>query len=175
MKRLLLLFCLLSYSQLIFAADDLDNLLTKARNLRKAGKVQEAKAIAEQAVTLGERTQNWQRLWDARQELSFEYRIGGDYDRVLQLRRANLDMVRKNPKGFQDYAGSEHFSVWYLAAAYSWKHDYANAVRYCLEDVALAEEMERKGKAGTILPFALQHLGINFYLAGQYAEAEKRI
>src|SRR5260221_14398331 len=112
MKRLLLLFCLLSYSQLIFAADDLDNLLTKARNLRKAGKVQEAKAIAEQAVTLGERTQNWQRLWDARQELSFEYRIGGDYDRVLQLRRGNAGKGRQKPKRIEDYAGWGDFFLW---------------------------------------------------------------
>jgi len=55
MKRLLMLFCLLSFSQLIFAADDLDNLINKARDLRKAGKVQEAKATAEQAVALARR------------------------------------------------------------------------------------------------------------------------
>ncbi len=175
MKRLLLLFCLLSFSTLVFAADDLGNLISKARELRKAGKVQEAKASAEQAVALGEKNQDWQRLWDARQELSFEYRIAGDYDRVLQLRRANLDTVRKNPKGFQNYAYSEQSSVAYLGAAYSWKHDYANAVRYGLEEVALAEAMDRKGTAGTVLAFSLQHLGIDFYLAGQYAEAEKRM
>src|SRR5215475_7303447 len=175
MKRLLIVFCLAGFANLAFAASDLDDLLRKAADLRKAGKPQEARPIAEQAVALAEKRKDWTHLWSARQELSFEYRFAGDYDRVLQLRKANLETVRKNPQGFQNFAYSEQSSVAYLSAAYSLKHDYANAVRYCLEELSLAEAMDRKGAAGTLLPYALQHLGINLYLAGQYAEAEQRM
>src|SRR5262249_9315090 len=112
---------------------------------------------------------------DARRELSFEFRLTHDYDRVLQLRLASLQTARKYPKAFADAAEQERSSVWAVGAAYSWKHDYANAIRYCREDLGLTEAMSRTKNVGTLLPFALQRLGINLYLGGQYPEAEQRM
>src|SRR5689334_18878936 len=78
MKRLLVVFFLASFTNLIFAADpDLDTLLRQAAELRKAGKPQEARPLAEQAAALAEKRQDWPHLWSARQELSFGYRIAG--------------------------------------------------------------------------------------------------
>ncbi len=176
MKRLLIVLCLASFSNLVFASDsDLDDLLHKAIDLRQAGKPQAAKPIAEQAVALAEKRQDWPHLWSARQELLYDYGLTRDYDRVLQLGKANLETVRKNAKAFSNLAEAERKSVETVGRAYSAKHDYVNAVRTCLEELALAEEMQRKEAQPGMLAYPLQRLGINFYLAGQFAEAEWRM
>src|SRR5262245_55562079 len=176
MKRLLLVLCLVALPCSIFAQDStLDRLLVQARVLRQAGKSNEAIPVAQQAVALAEKQQDWKHLNDAMRELSFDYRAAHDYDRILQLRLANLQTVRKYPKAFTDPAVEEHLSVQAVGAAYSLKHDYANAIRYGREELALTETMSRTKVVGTLLPFALQRLGINLYLAGQYPEAEQRM
>ena len=145
MKRLLLVLCLVLFPCSLVAADStLDGLLAQARGLRQAGKLNEAMQVAQQAAALAEKQQDWKHLNDARRELSFEYRLTHDYDRVLQLRLANLQTARKYPKAFADPAEEERSSVQVVGAAYSWKHDYANAIRYCREELALTEAIDRK-------------------------------
>jgi CHAT domain-containing protein len=176
MKRLLLVLCLVVLPYSLLAADStLDGLLVQARVLRQAGKSNEAIPVAQQAAALAEKQQDWQHLNDARRELSFDYRLSHDYDRVLQLRLANLQTARKYSKAFADATEEERSSVQAVAAAYSWKHDYANAIRYCREELSLTEAMSRTKTVGTLLPYSLQRLGINLYLAGQLPEAEQRM
>src|SRR5215468_7360327 len=108
MKRLLLVLCLVVLPCSIFAQDStLDGLLAKASGLRKAGKSNEAIPVAQQAAALAEKQQDWKHLNEARRELSFEYRLTHDYDRVLQLRLAGLQTARKYPKAFADPAEEE--------------------------------------------------------------------
>ena len=160
----------------------IDSLLEKASTLRKSGKPAEARPLAEQAVTLAEKRQAWRQLVSARRELSFEERLAGNYDRVLQLRLANLDTFRKHRAAFPQpgtlptYGLDEASIVQNVAAAYSWKRDYNSAIRYCREELSLSEADDRAaGSPSALVPHALQRLGINLVLAGQYPEAEQRL
>src|SRR5207247_4813646 len=110
-----------------------------ARILRKSGRPAEARPLAEQSASLAERQKAWEQLVAARQELSFEDRLLGNYDRLLQLRLANLETVRKHREGFRDAGEEERSAIQSLAAAYSWTTDYALAVRYCREDLARSD------------------------------------
>lgn len=154
----------------------IDSLLDKARTLRKSGRPADAKPLAEQAVALAEKQKAWQQLFSARQELSFEERLLGNYDRLLQLRLANLETVRKHREAFlPNTSEEERTAVQYVAAAYSWKKDYVRAIQYCREDLAGSEANDRAHGISALVPHALQRLGINLYLAGQYPEAEQRL
>lgn len=154
----------------------IDSLLEKARILRQSGKPTEAKPLAERAMTLAENQRAWQQLLNARQELSFEERLSGNYDRVLQLRLANLETVRKHREAFPQNGDKEEWALQYVGAAYSWKRDYDSAIRYCREDLAVSEAYDRAaGSPSALVPRALQRLGINLYLAGQYPESEQRM
>ncbi len=177
MKGLLLVFCLSLLAPHTFAADPtIDSLLQKARILRQSGKPTEARPLAERAVTLAENQKAWRQLLTARQELSFEDRLSGNYDRVLQLRLANLETVRKHREAFPQNSDEERSALQYVGAAYSWKRDYASAIRYCREDLAYSEAYDRAaGNPSALVPHALQRLGINLYLASQYPEAEQRM
>ena len=127
-------------------------------------------------MKLAETQKAWQQLVDARLELSFEERLSGNYDRVLQLRSANLDTIRKHGKAFPGSADEEANAREQVGAAYSWKGDYASALRYCRGGLAHAEAADRAaGTPSASVPHALQRLGINLYLAGQYKEAEQRL
>lgn len=177
MKVLLLVCCLTLFHPCAFAEDAVVNsLLEKARILRQSGKPAEARPFAEQAVSLAEKEKAWPQLVRARQELSFEDRLSGNYDRVLQLRLANLDTVRKRRDAFPQSDEEERSALQYVGAAYSWKRDYASAIRYCREDLARSEAYDRAARMpSALVPHALQRLGINLYLAGQYPEAEQRM
>jgi len=158
------------------ADQTIDSLLAKARALRQSGKPVEARSLAEQAMTLAENQGAWQPLFSARKELSFEERLSGNYDRVLQLRLANLETVRQHHEAFPQSDDEERLALEDVAAAYSWKRDYASAIRYCREDLVRSEADERAaGGPSALVPHALQRLGINLYLAGQYPEAEQRM
>ena len=78
----------------------------------------------------------WMQLVEARQELSFEERLSGNYDRVLQLRLANLETVRTHRQAFPRNGDDENSVVQSVGAAYSWKRNYIAAIRYCREDLA---------------------------------------
>jgi tetratricopeptide (TPR) repeat protein len=154
----------------------IESLLAQARSLRQSGKPAEARPLAQQAVTLAENQREWKQLVAARQELSFEERLSGDYDRVLQLRLANLETVHKHREAFAQNGDAEELAVQGVGAAYSWKRDYDSAIRYGREDLALSETYDRAaGSPSALVPHALQRLGINLYLAGQYPEAEERM
>jgi CHAT domain-containing protein len=170
-KILFLVYYLAVVSCAAFAEDSTAaSLLDKARTLRQAGKPQEAKPLAEKALALATKQKAWSQMVAARQELSFEERVAGNYDRVLQLRLANLDTVRAHRDAFP--SGAEESRAANVAAAYSWKRDYPLAVQYCREVLAAAQAGDRKdGTIGTGVPHALQALGINLYLGGQYDEA----
>ena len=172
MKILLLLCCLAVVDLAAFAEEStIESLLDKARILRQSGKPQEAKPLAEQALTLATKQKAWSQMVDARGELSFEERLAGNYDGVLQLRLANLDTIRAHRDAFP--SGGEEGALAHVAAAYSWKRNYPLAVRYCREVLAASEAEDRKNSIhGTGVPHALQALGINLYLAGQYDEAQ---
>jgi len=154
----------------------IDSLLQKARILRQSGKPAEARPLAEQAVTLAGNRQAWQQLVMARRELSFEERLAGNYDRVLQLRLANLETFRQHRAAFPQNGDAEESILQDVAAAYSWKRDYTSAIRYCRDDLSLSEAYDRAaGRPSALVPHALQRLGINLVLTGQYAEAEERL
>jgi len=158
------------------AGPAIDSLLEKARILRQSGKPAEARPLAEEAVTLAENRGAWQQLLRARRELSFEERLSGNYDRVLQLRSANLETFHKHRGAFPPNGDEEESLLQDVAAAYSWKRDYASAIRYCREDLTLSEAYDRAaGRPSALVPHALQRLGINLVLAGQYPEAEARL
>lgn len=172
MKAFVLALGVASLFSPAFASDPtVDSLLDKARILRQSGKPQEAKPVAEKAMMLAEQQSAWQLLVRARTELSFEERFAGDYDRVLQLRLANLDTVRAHPEAFaKDGPANALESV---CAAYSWKRNYPLAIRYCREGLAAVEAVAEKASPGLDVPRSEQRLGINLYLAGQYAEAQE--
>jgi CHAT domain-containing protein len=176
MKVLLVALWVAALSSTAFAADPtIDNLLDRARVLRQSGHPAEAKPLAEHALALAEKSQAWAQLVQARQEVSFEERLAGNYDRVLQLRLANLNTVRAHHDAFpNELSDEEEEQIAHVGAAYSWKRNYELAVRYCREDVAASEAFGQrsKGGGGTLLPHALQRLGINLYLWGHFAEAE---
>ena len=159
------------------AADPgIESLLAQARAFRQSGKLAEAKSSALQAVTRAQKQGAWQQLLLARKELSFAERLSGNYEAVLQLRLANLDTVRAHRDVFPQNGDGEESALQGVGAAYSWKHDYASAIRYCREDLAVSEAHDRAaGTPSALVPHALQRLGINLCLAGQYAEAEERM
>jgi tetratricopeptide (TPR) repeat protein len=171
-KIMFLACCLAVVSFAAFAEQfTIESLLDKARILRQSGRPQEAKPLAEQALALATKQKAWSQIVDARGELSFEERLAGDYDRVLQLRLANLDSIRAHRDAFP--SSGEEGALEHVAAAYSWKRNYPLAVRYCREVLVASEAEDRKdGTIGTGVPHALQALGINLYLAGQYDEAQ---
>lgn len=172
MKILFLVCCLAILSSAAFAQEsNIESLLDRARILRQSGKPQQAKPLAEQALTVATKQKAWSQMVHARGELSFEERLAGNYDRVLQLRLANLDTIRAHRDAFSSI--SERGTLAHVAAAYSWKRNYPLAVRYCREVLAASEAEDRKdGTIGTGVPHALQALGINLYLEGQYDEAQ---
>jgi CHAT domain-containing protein len=176
MKILLVALWLAALSSTAFAADPaIDALLERARVLRQSGNSAGAKPPAEQAMALAEKSQAWAQLLQARQEVSFEERLAGNYDRVLQLRLANLNTVRAHHDAFQNQlSDAEEEQIANVGGAYSWKRNYELAVRYCREDVVASEAFSQRSKVGggTLLPHALQRLGINLYLWGHFAEAE---
>jgi CHAT domain-containing protein len=172
MKILFLVCCLVVLSSAAFAEESrIESLINKARILRQSGKPQEAKPLAEQALILATKQNAWLQMVYARGELSFEERLAGNYDRVLQLRLENLDTIRAHRDAFRP--GDEESMLEHVAAAYSWKRNYPLAIRYCGEALVAAEAEDRKdGRIGASVPHALQAMGINLYLAGQYNEAQ---
>jgi CHAT domain-containing protein/tetratricopeptide (TPR) repeat protein len=172
MKALLIALWLVAFTPLSFAEDPtVTSLLEKARILRQSGKPAEARPAAQQAVTLAESQREWKQLVSARTELSFEESSARNYDRVLQLRLANLDTVRAHHQEFLPLGEQEALAS--VGAAYSWNRNYPLAIRFCRADLAASQAYEQsQGSPSALVPHALQRLGINLYLAGQYDEAQ---
>jgi hypothetical protein len=77
-KIMFLTCCLAVVSFAAFAEKfTIESLLDKARILRQSGKPQEAKPLAEQALTLATKQKAWSHIVDERGELSFEERLSG--------------------------------------------------------------------------------------------------